>query len=64
MAKLVYDKRGKNMKDKTVFQLVGLGIWAICKTIKLEYSLTSYTQVNSRWIKDLNAMLYTIKLIE
>jgi hypothetical protein len=65
-AHLIFDKDVKNIRwRKEPLQQMLLGnVLSICKTLKLDPCLSSYTSINSKWMKDLNIRPEMLKLVQ
>ena len=65
--RLIFNKGGKNTQWRKVnlFSKWFWEIWsATYKSLTLKHSFTPYTNINSKWLKDLNIRHDIIKILE
>ena len=62
----LYGKRAKNIKwgKESFYNKWCWENWMPCERMKLDHCLTPCTRTNSKWIKELNTKLETMKLLE
>ena len=64
---LMFDKAGKTIywKKDSLFNTWCWKNWtATCRRMKLDHSLTRYTKVNSKWMKDLQVRQESLRILE